>query len=90
VLIEGLPLWLAQTNCWLVAPQGPGGEAVLIDAPPDPSAIVGRLRHHGLRLVAIFSTHGHIDHIGGVGELVHGTDVPRGDAPVEVRIHDAA
>jgi len=22
VLIEGLPLWLAQTNCWIVAPDG--------------------------------------------------------------------
>ena len=87
MLIEGLPLWLAQTNCWLVAPSGPGGEAVLIDAPPDPGSIVERLGHHGLRLVAIFSTHGHIDHIGGVGSLVHGDDVPRaGD--VEVRIHD--
>ena len=62
LFLRGLPLWLAQTNCWLVAPSGPGGEAVIIDAPPDPDAIVGRLRHHDLRLVAIFSTHGHIDH----------------------------
>ena len=89
VLIEGLPLWLAETNCWLVAPSGPGGEAVLIDAPPDPTAIIGRLREHDLRLVAIFSTHGHIDHIGGVGSLVHGDDVPKGDHDIEVRIHDA-
>jgi glyoxylase-like metal-dependent hydrolase (beta-lactamase superfamily II) len=69
--IEGLPLWLAQTNCWLVAPQGPGGECVLVDAPPDPQAILDRLAHHDLRLVALLSTHGHIDHIGGVGTLVH-------------------
>ena len=88
MLIEGLPLWLAQTNCWLVAPSGPGGEAVIIDAPPDPDSIVSRLRHHGLRLVAIFSTHGHIDHIGGIGTLVHADDVPRSDE-LEVRIHDA-
>ena len=40
MLIEGLPLWLAQTNCWLVAPDGPGGECVLIDAPPDPAIVV--------------------------------------------------
>jgi glyoxylase-like metal-dependent hydrolase (beta-lactamase superfamily II) len=85
VLIEGLPLWLAQTNCWLVAPDGPGGECVLIDAPPDPTAIVGRLEHHGLRLAALFNTHGHIDHIGGVGSLVHGLDHGQ---DIEVRIHD--
>jgi glyoxylase-like metal-dependent hydrolase (beta-lactamase superfamily II) len=85
MLIEGLPLWLAQTNCWLVAPDGPGGECVLIDAPPDPTAIVSRLEHHGLRLAALFNTHGHIDHIGGVGSLVHGLE--HGD-DIEVRIHD--
>jgi len=84
MLIEGLPLWLAQTNCWIVAPQGPGGECVLVDAPPDPQSILDRLEHHGLRLVAVFNTHGHIDHIGGVGTLVHGTD-----HHVDVRIHDA-
>jgi hydroxyacylglutathione hydrolase len=74
MLIEGIPLWVAQTNCWIVAPQGPGGEAVLIDAPPEPRAIVERLKEHDLKLVAIFNTHGHLDHIGGVGSLVHGTE----------------
>jgi hydroxyacylglutathione hydrolase len=72
MLIEGLPLWLAQTNCWLVAPNGPGGECVIVDAPPDPVRIVERLKHHGLKLVAILNTHGHVDHVGGVGSLVHG------------------
>ena len=83
MLIEQLPLWLAQTNAWIVAPGGPGGECVLIDAPPEPAAIVERLQDHGLRLVALIATHGHIDHIGGVTEIVkaHDHEVP-------VRIHD--
>lgn len=85
-MIEGLPLWLAQTNAWIVAPDGPGGECVLIDAPPDPTRLIERLQHHGLRLAAIFTTHGHVDHVGGVGSLVHG--LPEGPQ-VEVRIHDA-
>jgi len=83
VLIEGLPLWLADTNAWIVAPSGPGGECVLVDAPPDPTAILERLAHHGLRLVALLSTHGHVDHVGGIGSVVHAQD-----HDVPVHIHD--
>src|SRR5207302_11442684 len=84
VLIEGLPLWIAATNAWVVAPDGPGGECVLIDAPPDPAAILARLQEHGLRLVALLNTHGHVDHVGGVSEVVHAQE---DDVPVH--IHDA-
>ena len=69
-MIEGLRLWLAGTNAWIVAPAGKGGECVLIDAPPEPRVILSRLREHGLTLVALLTTHGHVDHIGGIGEVV--------------------
>lgn len=83
MLIEGLPLWVAATNAWIVAPSGPGGECVLIDAPPDPSSIIERLKHHGLRLVALLSTHGHVDHVGGVKEVVKAHE-----HDIAVHIHD--
>ncbi|HEX7165961.1 MAG TPA: MBL fold metallo-hydrolase [Acidimicrobiales bacterium] len=83
MLVEGLQLWLAATNSWIVSAGGPGSECVLIDAPPDPKAIVERLQHHGLRLVALLSTHGHVDHVGGVSEVVRAHE-----HPVPVRIHD--
>jgi glyoxylase-like metal-dependent hydrolase (beta-lactamase superfamily II) len=81
--IAGLRLWIAGTNAWVVAPTGRGGECVLVDAPPDPGAILHHLDEHGLRLVALLATHGHVDHIGGVGEVCRsqGEDVP-------VRIHN--
>jgi glyoxylase-like metal-dependent hydrolase (beta-lactamase superfamily II) len=81
MLIEGMPLWVAGTNAWIVAPSGPGGECVLIDAPPDPTAILQRLVHHELRLVALLTTHGHIDHIGGIGPVV------RAQVPVSLPVH---
>ena len=85
LLIEGMPLWLAQTNAWIVAPDGPGGECVLIDAPPDPSSLLQRIAHHDLKLVALLSTHGHVDHVGGVTEVIKAQDDP---AAVPVHIHD--
>jgi hydroxyacylglutathione hydrolase len=81
--IEPLTLWLAQTNAWLIAPEGPGGECVLIDAPPEPGPILQRLAEAELRLVALISTHGHIDHVGGIGSVVH-----QQDHDVPVHIHD--
>ena len=83
MLIEGLPLWVAATNAWIVAPNGRGGECVLIDAPPDPTSIIDRLKHHGLRLVALLNTHGHVDHVGGVKEVVRAQE-----HDVAVHIHD--
>ncbi|MGI8984410.1 MAG: MBL fold metallo-hydrolase [Acidimicrobiales bacterium] len=82
-MIAGLRLWLAGTNAWIVSATDAGGECVLVDAPPDPGPILRAMEEKGLRLVALLATHGHIDHIGGVGELCRGqgTDVP-------VRIHD--
>lgn len=88
MFIEGLPLWLAETNAWIVATAN-GGECVLIDAPPDPTAIVTRLRHHGVRLVALLSTHGHVDHVGGIGTVVRDEGAVGAAAePVPVHIHD--
>ncbi len=78
--VEGLRLWIAGTNAWVVAPSGPGGDCVLVDVPPEPDAIVSHLAERGLRLVALLATHGHVDHVGGVSEVV-------GAQPHEVRVH---
>lgn len=84
MIVEALPLWVLETNAWIVSAGGPGSECVLIDAPPDPTAIIERLSLLELRLVAILTTHGHVDHVGGIGGVTRtiATELP-------VHIHDA-
>jgi len=84
-IVEPLSLWLAATNAWIVAPSGPGGECVLVDAPPEPGPLLARLAALELRLVALLSTHGHIDHVGGISTVVHAQPSP---SSVPVHIHD--
>jgi hydroxyacylglutathione hydrolase len=89
VQIWQVPLWIAETNAYIVAPDGPGGECVLIDAPPDPTQLLGIIKEHGLRLAAVLLTHGHIDHVGGVAEVVRGHEHAHDEhTPVHIHLDD--
>jgi len=68
VLIDVSPLWLAVTNCWVIAPE-PGGPAVVIDAPPDAEGVLALLARHDLIPVALLLTHAHVDHLGAAGAV---------------------
>ena len=81
-----LSLWLAETNAYVVSAGGPGSECVLVDAPPDPAAILALLHRHHLRLVALLSTHGHVDHVGGASSVARAAAEP--EHPIPVHIHD--
>lgn len=65
-------LWLAQTNTYLLAAER-GGPGVIIDAPPDPEAILDMVDEADILPAALVLTHGHIDHMGGAETVAERT-----------------
>jgi glyoxylase-like metal-dependent hydrolase (beta-lactamase superfamily II) len=74
MLIDSRELWLAGTNCYVLAPER-GGAAVVVDAPPDPGGVGDLLRRHDLTPVALLLTHAHVDHLGGAGSVTRSFEV---------------
>ena len=69
LLVDGRSLWLAETNCYVVAPER-GGPCVIVDAPDDLEGIADLLARNDLYPEALLVTHAHIDHAGGAGGVV--------------------
>ncbi len=68
-------------NCLLLWEQGDDA-AVVVDPGAEPGAILDALRRRGLRVGAYWLTHGHIDHISALPELLAAQ-------PAEVVLHAA-
>ena len=62
-------------NCYLVADRD-SAEAVIIDPGEESSRFLAELRHRAWSLKGIWLTHGHIDHIMGVGAVQAATGAP--------------
>jgi glyoxylase-like metal-dependent hydrolase (beta-lactamase superfamily II) len=64
------------TNGYVVRPDRSAQEAVVVDPGGDAAGLRLELASSGARCVAIFVTHTHWDHLGGVADLAEGTDAP--------------
>ncbi|MBG0789430.1 MAG: MBL fold metallo-hydrolase [Desulfovibrionaceae bacterium] len=71
--IETFILGPDETNCYLLHS---GGDAVVVDVGIEPGRLLDRIGRLGLNLAGVYLTHFHLDHIGGVGELLNRFDAP--------------
>ncbi|MDI3328790.1 MAG: MBL fold metallo-hydrolase [Alicyclobacillaceae bacterium] len=75
MLVERFVLNAMGTNCYVVAARE-GGPAVVIDPAGPMEPVRSFLTRRGLKVEAIFQTHGHADHLLGLEELRRETGAP--------------
>ena len=73
--IRTLPLGAYQTNTYLVWDENSTG-CVVIDPGYEPEIILAEAEKLGKTVAAVFLTHGHFDHVGGVKTIAAETDCP--------------
>lgn len=73
--IQSFVVGAFQENCYLVADEA-AGRAVLVDPGDEGESLVAAVRDAGLTLDAIWLTHAHLDHIGGIADVKRAFDVP--------------
>lgn len=79
--VQSLTVGAFQENCYLVIDE-PTERAVLIDPGAEPEKLVAMVERSGATLEAIWLTHAHIDHVGGIVGV-------RRRWPVPVHLHPA-
>ena len=72
---EILPVGMLQCNCSIFGDEQ-SREAIVIDPGDDIDNILDILNRHGLKVMAIVITHGHIDHVAGAARLRAQTGAP--------------
>jgi hydroxyacylglutathione hydrolase len=73
--LQQLTVGPLQENCWLLADSA-SGKAVLVDPGDESEVLLAAVDATGCRLEAIWLTHAHFDHVGGVAGIVATRPVP--------------
>jgi glyoxylase-like metal-dependent hydrolase (beta-lactamase superfamily II) len=72
---EVIPVGMLQCNCSILGDPATH-EAIVVDPGDEVDRILEILRKHKLKVLAIVSTHTHIDHVGGLARLHEVTGAP--------------
>lgn len=85
--ITALTVGAFQENCYLVVDER-AGQAVLVDPGAEPERIAEMVRASGAELKAIWLTHAHLDHIGGIAGVRREWKVPVYMHPLDRPLYD--
>lgn len=75
VKIDVIPVGMFLSNC-IIASCEETSEGVIIDAGDESERIISAVENSGVHVKAVISTHGHIDHVSALSEVVTALDVP--------------
>ncbi len=73
-------------NCYLLAEEG-SADAVIVDPGEAPALFLETAERHGLTIREIWLTHGHIDHVSGVGAVKAATGAPIWMHPADLPLY---
>lgn len=88
MIVTSLTVGPFEENCYLVMDPA-SREAVLIDPGDEAARIVGHVEAAGALLQAIWLTHAHIDHIGGIAGVIRRWTVPVHLHPADQPVYEA-
>lgn len=78
-----------QENCYLLA-DGGSGDAVLVDPGAEGDRLLDAVEAAGLRLTAVWLTHAHFDHVGGLAAIRRRSAAPISLHPADRPLYDRA
>lgn len=87
--VQQLTVGPLEENCWLLADPD-AGEAVLVDPGEEAERLLAAVDASGCTLQAIWLTHCHFDHVGGVAGVVRARPVPIHMHPADAVIYASA
>lgn len=75
IKLEIHPVGMISTNCYFII-NGDTNETIIVDPGDNPDGLYERVMRNGLKVVAIYLTHAHFDHILAVKPLAKLLNVP--------------
>lgn len=87
--VQQLPVGPLEENCWLLT-DAVSKQAVLVDPGDEPERLVEAVQRSGCTLSAIWLTHCHFDHVGGVAGVMRQLPVPIHMHPADAFFYERA